>query len=238
MRKVWSISLLVIAMLFSAQMVFSESKVKDSASYSITEKLLFKSMLGEITDTLYSSFVSIPQEKFVGKTGRSIDGIAILPIKGEIGDEFYNLFKTKVIKSDFDFYEKQDIEKLLNEQGILTQDFYSQNDILRIGQLTQWKGIIVSSLEESIEHKYGKKRVYINTNISMYNLETGRIIWSEKISSVRAVHQSNIKFILIVLSFFVIGITINVYAKGSKTTPIFLVVFLLITLYSIWFWLV
>jgi len=221
--------LLMILLLF-ASTIFSTQN-----DYSIAEKLIIEEMSQELSEMAFQSFKAIPQTKLNGSDGRPIKGCAILPIPNDIEDVFYNLLKSKFTKVDLNFYERKEIDRIIAEQGLQSVDFYSNDGRLKIGKLKQWKGIIVGELNSKIESKFGKKKIYLELAIDMNNLETGQVIWSENFKTYKKSEYPIIIYLIGMGLFFVLGIFLNAVSKGRKTSFILSLFFVLMILYSIWY---
>ena len=214
-------------------LLFSELSVQ-----TISQKLVLDELLDDATKIIIASFKEIPANKTKDKEGVDISGIGILPIENDIGDKLFIRMKEEFSRTKFFLYEKDKIDKLLNEQSIQQQDFYSKEGRLKIGGLTQWKGLIFGKLEHHIEKNFGKEKVYLEVSLNFDNLETGQIIWSEHYTINKKVKYSIIYFGIGILSIFGLVFGLNLINKGRNPNPLIGMGLLMLILYSIWFFVI
>ncbi|MCD4818905.1 MAG: penicillin-binding protein activator LpoB [Candidatus Cloacimonetes bacterium] len=206
--------------------------------YSIKESIILDEMFDEATKIIIKNFNEISPNKTRDKDGREIEGVGILPIENDIGDKFFIRLKPKFTNSKFNLFEKGKIENLLKEQAIQTQDFYSKEGRLKIGQLTQWKGVIFGKLNHHIEKNLGKEKIYFEISLNFDNLETGQIVWSEHYTTNRKVQYPITYFAIGIL--LILGLTygLNLMNRGKKTSILIGLGIILMILYSIWFFII
>ena len=221
----------IIVLVFIQICVFAKTK----SEFSIREHQLLDELIDESVNFLYDSFQEIQHDKTKDIDGSDIEGIGILPFKNDIEEKFDKRIGKELIKTRFLIYEKQKISTLLNEQQIQMQDFYSKEGRIKIGKLTQWKGVIFGQVNTYIENLLGKRKIYLEVNASFDNLETGHIVWKEHFTSFKKVQFPLQYFIYGILFILLAVFSINIFSKGRYTSKIIGAGFFLILLYTIWF---
>jgi len=207
---------------------------KNKSEFSIREHQYLDELIEESVDFLYISFQEIPLSKTKDRDGKDIEGVGILPFKDDIDDKFHKQLKRMMTKTKFNVYEKQ-IGTLLEEQAIQQQDFYSKDGRVKIGLLTQWKGMIYGQANTYMENFLGKRKIYLEINLTFNNLETGQMIWSEPFTKYKKINYSIHYFIYGVIFILLAVFSINIFSKGRYTSKIIGTGFFLILLYTIWF---
>ncbi len=206
----------------------------DQSKLTYEENLIYDKLVDESVCHLYESFLNIPDSKFVGKDGREIQGFGIV-FESDLEDKVSDKFRQKFTKTKFKVYRKEGVDKLLEEQAIQSQDFYSKAGRLKIGQLTQWKGYLVGKINYRLDNHLFKKSVYVDITSDFFNLEDGNLIWSDKYTNSYKV-KLPIKVYLIGLAVvLILTILFNILTRGKSTTLIMGLALVGVISYSIWF---
>lgn len=211
---------------------------RQESKFSIREHLILDELMNKGVEILSQSFNNINPLKTIDKNDNEIEGIGILPFKGDLEGKFYRRMKKEFTRTRFKVYEKEELDHLLNEQRIQQQDFYSKEGRLKIGQLTQWKGIIFGEINAYIENLLGKRKIYLEIELSFDNLETGQIVWSEHYTDYEKVKININYFIYGMLLLFISIFSINGITHGHYTTKVFGIGFFAILAWIVWFFVI
>jgi hypothetical protein len=205
---------------------------------SIRQLEMADQLFEELSLEIAESFKKIPERKMQGQSGRPIEGIGILPFEGDNEGNLYNQVRNQLLKTRYNFYEREHVNALLSEQKIQMADFYSKEGRLKIGRLTQWKGIVFGKVRIYTEPNLGKQKVYVSADISLDNMETGQIVWHESIRRGATVQYPMVWFfigIFMILIFTIIG---NKATKMMHTSIVLAIAFLTAMLYTVWFFII
>jgi len=200
---------------------------------SISDQQYLDELFDQAVLELFDSFSKIHPNKT-----QTIEGVGILPFKGDVDDKFYNRLKSALTKSRFFMYERTAVDKLLNEHGIQQQDFYSKEGRLKIGNLTQWKGLVFGKINSRTENILGKRKVYIEVSASFDNLETGQIAWAENRTYSTKVSYPMQIFIVVTLGFFVLIYLLNWSSKGRYVSRIATTGIIAAACFAVWFFII
>ena len=200
---------------------------------SISDQQYLDVLFDQAVAELMESFNKIPREKTP-----TIEGIGILPFKGDVEEKFYNRLKSGLTNSRFFMYERNEIDKLLINQGIQQEDFYSKKGRLKIGNLTQWKGLVFGTLQAHTENFLGKRKVYIEVHASFDNLETGQIAWAENRTYSTKVSYPIMVYLVVTIGIFVLIYLLNWSSKGRYVTKIATGGIIFAACFAVWFFVI
>ncbi len=209
-----------------------------TATLSISDHQYLDQLFDQAVQELSDSFYEIPSEKTSRFSNRSIEGIAILPLEGDIEEKFYSRFRSTLTRSRFFLYERNEIERILSNQGIQQADYYSKEGRLRIGELTQWKGIVFGKINAYTENLLGKKQIYLEVSLDFDNLETGQVIWNEHRTYSAKKKYSLLVYPVVVLALLVLIFLLNWATRGRKVSVVTISGILAIISFSIWFFVI
>jgi hypothetical protein len=207
--------------------------------FSVSEHLILDELIDQSVNLLFDSFQSVPPDKFHYKKDSTIEGFGMLfesaPQDSVLEDKIFSRMKKAFTKTKFRLYEKENIDNILQEQDIQSNDFYSQKGRLNAGNLTPWKGFLIGKVSPTIEKNLGKKKLYLDFSCDFCNLETGELIWSESVRNYQRI-RFPMHFFLIAVALIVLGIAgFNIITQGKKTSFILGSGILAMLLLFIWF---
>jgi hypothetical protein len=146
--------------------------------------------------------------------------------------------RNQLLKTRYNFYEREHVNALLSEQKIQMADFYSKEGRLKIGRLTQWKGIVFGKVRIYTEPNLGKQKVYVSADISLDNMETGQIVWHESLRRGETMQYPLKFFILGIASIFVLVLLGNKGTALRHTSQWLALGVICALLYSVWFFII
>jgi hypothetical protein len=203
------------------------------------EQTKLDEMFDKIVDEIFLEFSRIEPEKLFDDQGRSIERVGIWHFKGDIQNKFYNRFRSKIVAiTEYRVYERQDLDKSLQELGLQESDIYAKDGQRRLGQMTQWNGLIYGKVNVSAENILGKRKLYLSVDSHFNNIEDGRVIWSKEYSEYfKPQLPLNYYFYGLVIIFGLL-VGFNIVSKGRSISLIVGFSILLASIYTIWFFVI
>jgi hypothetical protein len=227
---------LIILLLYS----YLSGQVANTSS--LDDSLTIDNLIEQSISALSDSLQKFQAVKSNADELRQIDGFAIKFDKDMASDLSVEIIKkvaTQIEKmfynTSFNIYEIENIDNLLKQQSLQMEDIYSKAKPLEIGKFKQWKGLFLVSVGKREENNFGKRRLYLTINIELTNIETGGKIWSESVSSHYQKEQPAYLYFVGLLSLFILTFLLNIFTHGKRTKGIISVTFVLMIVYSVWF---
>jgi len=213
--------------------------------WSVEDNLIIDKLLTQSTREIYESFTKISESKLMSEDGSRIEGFAIkfekdsiYTIPQELIQKTSSQFEKRFSKSEFSIYESDKLEDLLKEQSIQMEDFYAKAGRLKIGSLTQWKGLLLGSVHLREEYKFCKKNYYLDISAKFLNLETGEMLWSDTITKSQKSNLPLYLYLVGSLALFILILLINSLTQGKYTRTMISLTLILLLLYTLWFFII
>ncbi len=222
--------ILILIIVFYSLSLFGSS----ITDLTLEENLIVDKLIAQNVEEIYNSFQEVPDLKFTDSNGRAIEGFGMY-FESDINEKVFTNVKKSFTKTRFRVYEKERVDKLLQEQSIQMQDFYSKEGRLRIGKFTQWKGFLIGNVKSRIENKLGKKGIYLEISCDFINLETGELIWSETFSSFHKMNLALYYYFIGIFLILLLAWLFNNLSQGSKTSLIMGLAVVLMLAFTIWY---
>ena len=147
-------------------------------------------LLNEVALDIASNFKSIPPQNLRSDKGEQISRIGLWQFEGDVENRFYNNFRAHLLQLGmFRVYERKDIANLLKELNFQENDIYSKQTQKRLGNLTQWNGLIYGKITVR-RHHLGilRDRIYLRVECHFNNIEDGLVVWSQEYTKFKRIN--------------------------------------------------
>ncbi len=203
---------------------------------NISNQVVLDEMLDELATKAYDNFKEIPPHKL--KDGDEPIRCAIMPINNDINDRLYNILSSKLTKTEFDFYDRKEIDTNIEELALQNNDLYLDDGSLNFGKFKHWKGAIFADMDYKSETFLLKKTHYLMLNVKMGDIETNGHLWHETFTTVRKDKFPITYLVIGLVALLFISILVNIGTKGVMTNAVLTITFILMILYAVWYFVV
>ena len=238
MRK--NLLLILGLVLFSNVFASQGKRIEDYAKgLRPWEQTKLDAMFAKIAEEIFRDFSQIESGNLIDDQGRLIERVGIWPFEGDMQNKFYNRFRSMVVTvSRYRVYERKDLDKSLQELGLQESDIYASNGQKRLGQMTQWNGLIYGTVNISAENLLGKRKLYLSVNSHFNNIVDGRVIWTKEYSEY---FKPQIPFNFFIYGLVIIlglSIALNIMSRGRRASLVAGFFIFLASAYTVWFFVI